>query len=268
MLYIILPAFNEEEALPILLEDIAKTCIHLPYLTVVVNDGSNDRTVDIVREQMETHNNIHLVNHEQNRGLGAALMSGFEYVLTLNKHRPFARSESDVLIRREDPDLIITLDADNTHPVDRILLLYEVICAGADLAIASRYAKGGEQHGLSVWRKILSWGAGSVMHFFFPIPGVQDYSCGYRAYRLTTLAEGIRLYGSNLIESRNFSGMVELLLKVAPFAQHITEIPLDLHYERKKGMSKMKIWATIWGYIHLIYLLKRQAWSSVEWAEE
>lgn len=62
--------------------------------------------------------------------------------------------------------------------------------------------------------------------------------------------------------------MVELLLKVAPFAERVTEVPLKLHYELKKGASKMRIGATIWGYLQLIYQLKRNKWSTVEWAEE
>jgi len=106
------------------------------------------------------------------------------------------------------------------------------------------------------------------MHYFAPIPGVRDYSCGFRAYRLSILTEGARRYGPNIIKSRNFSGMVELLLKIAPFAELVTEIPLELHYERKKGVSKMRIRATIWGYILLIYQIKRQRWNRVKWAEE
>ena len=106
------------------------------------------------------------------------------------------------------------------------------------------------------------------MRYFVPITGVQDYSCGYRAYRLSILAAGAQLYGPNIIKSRNFSGMVELLLKVAPFADHVAEVPLKLHYELKKGASKMRIGATIWGYVQLIYQMKRNRWSTVEWAEE
>jgi dolichol-phosphate mannosyltransferase len=134
--------------------------------------------------------------------------------------------------------------------------------------IASRYVTGGEQNGLSLGRRGLSWGAGRVMHYFAPIKGVRDYSCGYRAYRLSLLAEGTRQYGSEIIKSRHFSGMVELLLKVAPLAECVTEIPLKLHYELKKGASKMRIWPTIWGYVQLIYQLKRNKWRTVEWAEE
>ncbi|HEY8909807.1 MAG TPA: glycosyltransferase family 2 protein [Desulfosporosinus sp.] len=264
MLYIVLPAYNEEAALPDLFEDIERICALIPHQIVVVNDGSTDRTLEVVQNYARTHTNLHKVNHEQNQGLGAALNSGFQYVLNLNENHP----RNCVQLQQEDPDMVITMDADNTQPADHIPLLYAEICSGADLVIASRYVQGGEQHGLSLGRRVLSWGAGKVMHYFVPITGVRDYSCGYRAYRLSILAAGTRKYGWKIIESRNFSGMVELLLKVAPFAERVTEVPLKLHYELKKGASKMRIGATIWGYVQLIYQIKRKSWSTVEWAEE
>jgi dolichol-phosphate mannosyltransferase len=267
MLYIVLPAYNEAAALPALLEDIEQNCAPFPHQIVVINDGSTDRTAGVVRSYMRTHNNIHLVNHEQNQGLGAALNSGFQFVMDLNGELSNS-SENSLNKEQEAPDMLITMDADNTQPADHIPLLYEDICSGADLVIASRYVQGGEQHGLSFGRKLLSWGAGRVMRYYAPIKGVRDYSCGYRAYRLSLLAKGMRRYGSNIIKSRNFSGMVELLLKVAPFAGRVTEVPLKLHYELKKGASKMRIGATVWGYVRLIYQIKRNKWSTLEWAEE
>ncbi|WP_407311091.1 glycosyltransferase family 2 protein [Desulfosporosinus sp. SB140] len=266
MLYIVLPAFNEAASLPPLLETIEQVCADLPHLITVVNDGSTDTTSEIIEAYAHTYPTIHQVNHRQNQGLGAALNSGFQYVLNYNSslQQPLSDAQKGPVA----PDTVITMDADNTQPADHIPLLYESICSGADLTIASRFVDGGEQHGLSIVRKMLSWGAGKVMNYFVPISGVRDYSCGYRAYRLSLLAEGIRQYGPNIIQSRNFSGMVELLLKIAPLANKVAEIPLKLHYELKTGASKMKILATIWGYIQLIYHIKRQRWSSVEWVEE
>ncbi|KUO70440.1 MAG: glycosyltransferase [Desulfosporosinus sp. BRH_c37] len=266
MLYIVLPAYNEAEALPALLDDIEQNCAPIPHQIVVINDGSTDSTSDVVQNYAQTHKNIHNVNHDQNQGLGAALNSGFQYVMNINKLLSYQPENYRQL--NQVPDMVVTMDADNTQPADRIPLLYKEICSGSDLVIASRYVQGGEQHGLSIRRRGLSWGAGKFMHYFAPIPGVRDYSCGFRAYRLSILTEGARRYGPNIIKSRNFSGMVELLLKIAPFAELVTEIPLELHYERKKGVSKMRIRATIWGYILLIYQIKRQRWNRVKWAEE
>ena len=267
MLYIVLPAYNEAAALPSLLKDIEQNCAPIPHQIVIVNDGSVDHTLDIVEKYSLTHKNVHKVNHEENQGLGAALNSGFQYVL--NYHQTQGNlSEDNVCKGQPAPDILITMDADNTQPADHIPRLYEEICSGADLVIASRFVQGAEQHGLSLRRRVLSWGAGKVMHYFVPITGVRDYSCGYRAYRLSILAEGTRLYGPHIITSRNFSGMVELLLKVAPLAERVAEVPLKLHYELKTGASKMRVGATIWGYVQLIYQIKCKRWSTVEWAEE
>lgn len=266
MLYIVLPAYNEEQSLPDLLDAIEQTCRPIPHQIVIVNDGSTDRTAEIVQCYTRTYPNIHQVNHGQNQGLGAALNSGFHYVLNIHQNSDWP--ENILNGEQAVSDIVITMDADNTQPADHIPLLYEEICAGADLVIASRYVQGGEQNGLSLGRRGLSWGAGRIMKFFVPIEGVRDYSCGYRAYRLSILAEGARQYGPNIIKSRNFSGMVELLLKVAPFAERVTEVPLKLHYEMKKGASKMRIGATIWGYVHLIYQIKCQRRNTVKWAEE
>jgi dolichol-phosphate mannosyltransferase len=264
MLYIVLPAYNEEEALPTLLEDIVLTCANTQHRIVVVNDGSTDSTEEIVNRYVQKNSNIHGVSHDLNQGLGAALNSGFQYVLKLHHH------DDQVVdsVEKAVPDIVVTMDSDNTQPPDHIPLLCEAICLGADLAIASRFVNGGEQHGLSLGRRLLSWGAGKIMSFFVPIRGVRDYSCGFRAYRLKLLEEGTRHYGPEIIKSSNFSGMVELLLKLAPLTEEVTEVPLKLHYELKKGASKMKILATIWGYCQLIYEIKRQKWSRVEWVEE
>lgn len=268
MLYIVLPAFNEDEALPTLLEEIELNCANIPHQTVVVDDGSTDSTHTVITNYSKKHENIHNVQHNQNQGLGAALNSGFQYVIQLNEKRQATMANHPINCKEEMPDTVITMDADNTQPADRIPVLYEAICSGSDLVIASRYVQGGTQQGLSVLRRCLSRGAGTLMHLFVPIAGVRDYSCGYRAYRLSLLASGTRQYGPNIITSRNFSGMVELLLKVAPLAHTVTEIPFELHYERKRGISKMRILATIWGYVLLIYQIKRKAWSAVKWIEE
>ncbi|AHF07306.1 glycosyltransferase family 2 protein [Desulfitobacterium metallireducens] len=255
MLFVVLPAYNEQASLGNLLQDLNSVLKEEPHLIIVVNDASTDQTSVLAEKYARQFGDIRVLNHEENKGLGGALMTGFSYVL------------NSASVNFEE-DILITLDADNTHPADRIPLLLQKMKEGSDLAIASRYVTGGQQLGLSPFRKILSWGAGRLMTLFFPIPGVKDYSCGYRAYRLLTLKKAYHNYGEQLMESRNFAAMVELLIKVVPFCQTIAEVPLILHYERKQGKSKMKIGSTIKGYFTLIYRFKKGAWSSVEWVEE
>ena len=255
MLYIVLPAYNEEAALKNLLADIAISCKNIDTQIIIVNDASTDQTLSIAEAYVRTHQNVRVLTHENNMGLGAALMTGFKYVLENRKNF-------------KDDDIILTMDADNTHPAKHIPQMVDRIHSGADLVVASRYAPGGVQYGLNRRRRILSWGAGHVMGIFFPITGLKDYSCGYRAYRASVLDKAYRYYGEQLIENRSFAAMVELLIKVVAYCKTVCEVPLSLHYERKIGCSKMKICATILGYVSLIIKLKKQTWGSMEWAGE
>jgi dolichol-phosphate mannosyltransferase len=263
MLYILLPAYNEEQALPNLLADLESNCTRLPHRIVAVDDGSTDSTLQVLRDFAKECPNLDIVEHGRNKGLSRSLLSGFERILA-NKRVNFTRIVSEDQL----PDIVITMDADNTHPADRIPLLCAGISAGSDLVVASRYTEGAEQIGLNMGRKLLSWGAGKVMQFFFPIDGIRDYSCGYRAYRLNILQRGFNVYGEKLIENTSFAGMAELLLKLAPLCSKLSEVPLQLHYERKEGVSKMKIWTTIWGYGQVIYHLRHKPAEIMEWAEE
>lgn len=266
MLFVVLPAYNEEAGLKELLDDIEGSCHEIPTRIIIVNDASTDQTLQVAEEYMRGFTNVEVLSHLQNKGLGGALMTGFEHVFRLRGDLKRERVE----LGQEDRtvDVILTMDADNTHPADRIPLMLAEIYSGADLVVASRYAPGGEQHGLNVLRRTLSWGAGKVMRFVFPISGLRDYSCGYRAYRASTLERVYRNYGEKLIENRSFAAMVELLVKVVGFCKDVREIPFALHYEKKMGKSKMRIMTTIFGYFTLIIRLKKETWGSMEWAGE
>lgn len=266
MLFVVLPAYNEEAGLKELLDDIESSCHEIPTRIIVVNDASTDQTLQVAEEYTRGFTNVQVLSHKQNKGLGGALMTGFEHVFKLREDLKGERVELEQEGRMVD--VILTMDADNTHPADRIPLMLAEIYSGADLVVASRYAPGGEQYGLNLGRRTLSWGAGKVMSFFFPVSGLKDYSCGYRAYRASTLERVYQNYGEKLIENRSFAAMVELLVKVVGFCKEVREIPFSLHYEKKMGKSKMRIMSTIFGYLTLIIRLKKETWGSMEWAGE
>ena len=82
MIHIVLPAYNEEAALRPLLAKIDKTMKEhdWTYRVVVVNDGSEDRTGEIL-EELRTRYPLHVIAHRYNRGLGETIRDGFEYVV-------------------------------------------------------------------------------------------------------------------------------------------------------------------------------------------
>jgi dolichol-phosphate mannosyltransferase len=237
MTYIVLPAYNEEAGLEKLLSNIKPVMdfASLKYQVIVVNDGSKDRTLEIAQRQSGALP-IQIINHERNKGLGEALKAG------VGKAQEIARHD----------DIIITMDADNTHPPDLIPMMISKIEDGYDLVIASRFVKGAKEFGLSLHRKALSRGASLLMRTLFPTKNVKDYTCGYRAYRAAIIQKAVAEYGDMFIRERGFNAIVEILLNLRSQSLRACEVPLILHYDWKEGASKMPVLKTILRYVALI----------------
>jgi dolichol-phosphate mannosyltransferase len=234
--WVLLPAYREAENLPPLLSDLRDTFARwrgAPRLhVVVVDDGSDDATADAAVSVEDAP--VTLVRHDRNRGLGAAMRTGIEHVLA----------------RAVDDDLLVTMDADHTHPPEAIPGMADLAVSGAEIVIASRYQRGAEIHGLVAWRRWLSHGASAVFRAMFPC--ARDYTCGYRAYRVSLLRWGAAHYGRNFLNQPGFSVMVDLLLKLRRHAHRIEEVPLVLRYDRKRGASKMKVAKTAMTTLRLV----------------
>jgi len=229
MLWILLPAYEEALNLPPLLEGISKTLETWPggapdCRVLVVDDGSGDDTAEAARGA--TGVAVTVLVHEVNQGLGAAMRTGIMWLLEHGK----------------DDDLVIALDADNTHPSDLMPSMVAKAEAGADIVIASRYQKGAEIHGLEAKRIFVSWAASWLLRVMFP--AARDYTCGYRCYRLGLLRWGQQYYGEHFLNQQGFAVMVDLLLKLRRQASRVEEVPLTLRYDRKLGASKMKFAST------------------------
>jgi len=137
------------------------------------------------------------------------------------------------------------MDADNTHPAGLMVRMVHRIIEGNDLVIASRYRRGARVVGLSRFRKLMSIGARVLFTLVFPIPGVRDYTCGYRAYRAAVLQEAFRRYGDAFIEQRGFQCMADILLRLGRMRVLMTEVPMILRYDLKGGDSKMRVGTTV-----------------------
>jgi dolichol-phosphate mannosyltransferase len=238
VIWLLLPAYDEEENLPALLRDVAAVSDRMPLRVVVVDDGSRDGTAAAATSVPGV--DVVLLRHGRNRGLGAAMRTGIEHVL----------AHGTVSADPAEDDLLATMDADHTHPVELLPGMVARARAGADLVIASRYQPGAEIHGLGPFRRSVSRVASVVMQALFP--GARDYTCGYRVYRLSLLAWGKRRWGPALLNQPGFSVMVDLLLKLRRGARRIEEVPLVLRYDRKRGVSKMKVARTAWVTLRLL----------------
>lgn len=230
---VILPAYNEEEALPPLLDSLAKMReAYLPELrTFVIDDGSSDSTADGVRAHTEQYPWLNLVQHERNQGLSAALQTGFKTALRETGSQA----------------VIVTLDADNTQPPDRIPGMVELITLDqADVVIASRFQPGAEVHGVPLMRRLYSQVMSLLFQGIFAIRGVRDYSCGFRAYRASTLQQAYDTYGEDFITEQGFACMVEVLFQLDHLPNvRFGEVPFTLRYDLKPTETKMRVFNTI-----------------------
>jgi len=225
---VVLPAYNEEKSLPALLKRL-ENCKVTDYALeiLIVNDGSTDRTVKVV-SALNTKN-CSLVSLFPNKGLAGAVREGLEVSVK----------------ELSEEDIIITMDADNSHDPTYIVEMVEKINNGADIVIASRFQKGAKVIGLSLYRRALSLSAGFLFRIFKPIKNVRDYTCGYRAYRVGLIKNAIVHYNDKFIEQQGFACMVEILLKLQWSKPSVVEIPFTLQYNLKESASKMKVWKTV-----------------------
>lgn len=237
-----LPAYNEEGCLPPLLDQFKELFDSLPSehdpIVIVVNDGSKDGTARVT-EEAAAKLPVKLINHEKNKGLGEAIKTGLRA----------AMEEST-----SDEDMIICMDADNTHPPCHVREMIEALNQGADLVIASRYRKGSKQHGVPLRRQLLSLGALVVFKILLPLPGVRDYTCGFRAYRAGIIRKAFDVYGDGIITRNGFACTDQLLVHIAAMGGvTMREVPFILRYDLKEGESKLDLGTTISETFRLLF---------------
>ncbi|QEG00053.1 Undecaprenyl-phosphate mannosyltransferase [Stieleria maiorica] len=235
--FLALPAYNEQEALPELLERIGEAFADnlLPYEVVVVDDGSTDDTAQIA-SQLSFQMPLHLVQHAQNQGLGITIRDALR----------------EAVDRAGERDIIVTMDADNTHPPGLIDRMVQMIHEGCDVVIASRFESGGCAVGVPIERHFLSVGARLLFTLLFPTRGVRDYTSGFRAYRASVIRQGFADHGDAFVGETGFSCMADILLKLRKQGALFGEAPLRLRYDRKGGASKMQVFKTIWLTLKLL----------------
>lgn len=245
-LWVLLPCYNEAESLPLLLPRLRIIAKELASFgnaaaisgitALIVDDGSTDGSRGIILEAAEAAQGaftIEYVPHGRNLGLGRAMQTGLNHFLE--------RSSPD--------DWLAAMDCDNTHPPELLPQMMQAAQDGLlDVVIASRYAPGGSETGLSASRRFYSRACSTGLRLLFHLPGVRDYTCGYRLYRGELLRAAVKFYTNRLISEHGFTCQAELLIHLARSGARIGEVPLALHYEEKRGRSKMKVAQTIWRY--------------------
>ena len=156
-----IPIYNEERHLRTVLQEVRRYSEQI----LVVDDGSTDRTPELLAQ----HPEVHVVTHEKNRGYGAALISAFEYAL------------------KTDCDVLITTDCDGQHEPARIPVLLEAI-HDADIVSGSRYLREFRQNTLPTPadRRYINETITRELNDLLGL-NLTDAFCGFKAYRREAL---------------------------------------------------------------------------------
>jgi dolichol-phosphate mannosyltransferase len=206
---------------------------------LVVDDGSTDRTAAIVEDKIKHDRNLQCVKHPTNRGPGEAFLTGFRRIL----------EDAD------GNDVIISMDADNTHSEQTIRLMLARIQEGFELVIASVYAPGGRFIGVPFLRYVLSTGCNLIYRILFPMTGIREYTGFYRAYLVSGLRRTLARFAEinePLISVPGFACAAEILIKARRMPLFMVEVPMLVRYDKKGGKSKLRIWRTIGEHLGII----------------
>ena len=241
IVWIMLPVFNEENSIPLMFPKIKNMFREkgLEYRIVVIEDGSIDSTAQVLR-QMQTDYPLDIVVHKINRGLGETERDGFEYIAE----------------HADENDIIVRLDCDDTHEPEYIFALIDKLNEGYDVVNTSRFQQGGGQRGVNAYRAFISYAANVFMKIMFNIPGVRDYSCGYRAYRVKVIKDVIKIFGNGFIQLKGlgFTSTLETIVKLKLMGCRFAEVPFVLRYDKKASPSKMVTSVTTLGYFTMALL--------------
>ncbi|PYJ75344.1 MAG: hypothetical protein DME72_00105 [Verrucomicrobia bacterium] len=205
---IIVPTLNEEGNIAPLVSQILASAV--PFREILfVDDCSTDATRDMIRALASTYP-IRLIEQDATKvGLAAAIMSG---------------------ARAAQGEILLVMDADLSHPPERIKDLLTPLFAGtADIVIGSRYVTGGSTPGWPLWRLLLSRAASMLA---YPLTGVRDSMGGFFAIprtRLLALApptSGFKIVFETIVRGNG--------------ALRVCEIPIVFR-DRVWGKSKMSL---------------------------
>jgi dolichol-phosphate mannosyltransferase len=209
---VVIPTYNEA---PNVLRVIDAVRAAAPECHVlVVDDSSPDGTGPLVAAHPAYGVQVHLLERPGRGGLGAAYRAGFGWAFDHGYEQ------------------IAQMDADLSHPSDRLPALFAAL-DDADVAVGSRYVRGGGVRHWGWHRQLISRGGNVYVRLLLGTP-VHDTTAGYKAFRASALRT-IDVLGS---ESNGYSFQIENTWRATRHGLTITEVPITFT-DRTAGASKM-----------------------------
>ncbi len=221
-LSVIIPAYNEEKRLPNTLSDIDKYLLRqsYDYEIIVVNDGSKDKTAEVVRGLTSVIKNLRLIDNKENHGKGYVVRQGM--LEAKGEYRLFT-------------------DADNSTSIDQVEKMWPYFKQGYNIIIGSRDVKGAVLDPPQPWLRNLILGEGFKLlrKIIAGLWELEDTQCGFKCFTKKAAEDVFPKCKIN-----RFAFDPEMLIIAKKLGYKIKEIPIvwenDLESKVKfKGMVKM-----------------------------
>ncbi|BAI60311.1 putative glycosyltransferase [Methanocella paludicola SANAE] len=198
---LVVPAYNEEEALPKTFEE------YMEYVDeiIIVNDGSQDNTDGIARDYASKNDKIKYIKHDTNRGKPEALKTGVEH---------------------STGDILIFTDADCTYPARYIPEFVKRINMGADMVLGARVFNTTNIPRFNRIGNIIF----SLLITYFCYTRIMDAQTGYRAMRTSIFPELD-------VTAKNLEYETKMTMRAAKLGYSVVEVPIE--YRKRVGKSKL-----------------------------
>jgi dolichol-phosphate mannosyltransferase len=212
---VIIPTYNEIENIEKIIRKVMS--LKIVFHILIVDDGSPDGTAETVKTlQREFQDRLFLIQRAGKQGLGTAYIAGFKWSI------------------EKGYDFIFEMDADFSHNPDDLERLYQT-CShdGYDIAVGSRYVKGGRVENWPLNRILISYGASVYVRLITWMP-IKDCTAGFVCYKREVL-QGINL---DKIRFIGYAFQIEMKYEAWKKKFRLKEIPITF-VDRKEGISKM-----------------------------
>lgn len=210
---VIIPTYNEIENIEAMVRKVFS--LNVPFNLLIIDDGSPDGTAAKVKQLQAEYEGLFIEERKGKLGLGTAYIHGFKWALKKNY------------------DYIFEMDCDFSHNPDDLIRLLSACENGADVAVGSRYVKGGNVSNWDRKRILLSFFASLYVRIILWF-NVKDTTAGFKCYKRKVL-ESINLEG---IKFMGYAFQIEMKYTAFRKGFKIVEVPITF-VDRVLGTSKM-----------------------------
>lgn len=226
---VIIPTYNERENIESMICTVL--ALHGSYDLLIVDDGSPDGTAEVVKAYRQQYpDRLHLIERSGKQGLGTAYLAGFRWGLQAGY------------------DLLFEMDCDFSHNPEDLERLAAHLTSDADVAIGSRYVKGGHVVNWPLSRLLISWCGSLYVRLVTWMP-VHDTTAGFVGYR----RQALKRIDFDAIRMKGYGFQVEMKYTAWQLGLRLREIPITFT-ERRVGASKMSggiFSEALWGVLKL-----------------